>query len=209
MPELPTDEHLETILSLAFVAEFRDADTSGHLRRISRLARAVAARLGLPDPEVERIALAAPLHDIGKVAIPDEILLKPGALTAEERIVMQNHTVVGARLLADATTPVLQLGCQVCASHHERWDGRGYPDGLAGEAIPLVGRIVAVVDVYDALVTRRVYKPAQAPEEARATMASESGSHFDPACLQAFFAAEDEVAAIYAELGDDEEQWVI
>ncbi|MBI2302634.1 MAG: HD domain-containing protein [Armatimonadetes bacterium] len=209
MAEQAHGGELEMVLRLAFVAEFRDPDTVHHLRRIGLLAEALAERLGLPAEEIRALAVAAPLHDIGKVAIPDEIILKPGVLTADERLVMQSHTVVGARLLEEAESPTLQLAELICRTHHERWDGSGYPDGLTGDAIPLPGRIVALADVYDALVTKRVYKPAATPEQALVILHAEGPAHFDPQVLAAFFAAEERVADIYAEYGEEETQWVV
>ncbi len=211
MSERPVDEHLETILRLAFVAEFRDSDTNGHLLRVSELSRLLAEQLGWPAEQAARLAKAAPMHDIGKVAIPDQILLKPGALTHEEREVMQQHTSLGARLLLGSDSPVLTMGEEICRTHHEHWDGHGYPEGLAGDAIPMCGRIVALVDVYDALVTRRVYKPAMSPDEAVETLREAAGAHFDPLVVQAFFDLQDAVARVYEELGDseDDEQWVV
>lgn len=208
MSQPERDPHLETILRLAFVAEFRDPDSSYHLRRIGQLAALLAAQLGWPEPEVGALRRAAPMHDIGVVAIPDAILLKPGRLTAEERETMQQHTLFGARLLADGDTPELTLGEVVCRTHHERWDGTGYPEGLSGEAIPQAGRIVALVDVYDALVNKRVYKAALTHEEAQAILRTEQGRHFDPAVVEAFFTRLDDVLAIYSEYEEASETWV-
>ncbi|MCC7491933.1 MAG: HD domain-containing protein [Fimbriimonadaceae bacterium] len=202
------DQQLEIILRLAFVAEFRDDDTSRHLRRLSLLAELLGSRLGLAPAELAALVQATPLHDIGKVGIPDEILLKPGALTAEERETMQQHTILGARMLSGSGSPVLQTGEQICLTHHERWDGLGYPAGLSGEAIPLCGRIVALIDVWDALVTRRVYKPAVPAAAARTTLANEAGRHFDPAVVAAFLDLEAAIAAVYAEWGEDDEGWL-
>ncbi len=205
------DEQFETILKLAFVAEFRDSDTSHHLRRVGLVAAAIARQLGCDDEFVAQLQLAAPMHDIGKVGIPDQILLKPSRLTDEERQVMQEHTILGSALLANSLSGMLQIGDSICSTHHERWDGQGYPHGLAGEAIPLAGRIVAVADVYDALTTRRVYKSACSPEEAAETLRADAGTHFDPAVVDAFFAAGDGIRAIYEEYGDEEEAdgWVV
>ncbi|NUP99459.1 MAG: HD domain-containing protein [Armatimonadetes bacterium] len=211
MSDKRADEHLQSILRLAFVAEFRDADTSHHLRRISLMTRLLASRLGSSEAQAEIMELASPMHDIGKVGIPDTILLKPGALSPEERQIMQQHTVLGARLLQGGDTPVLRVAEIICQTHHERWNGSGYPDGLAGQAIPLEGRIMGLVDVYDALVTRRVYKPAMPHREAIATLQGERGGHFDPAVVDAFLAIEQPILEVYAEYGDEDEEegWVV
>ncbi|NWG75267.1 MAG: HD domain-containing protein [Rubrivivax sp.] len=207
--EPAVDQELETILKMAFVAEFRDPDSANHLLRVSRVSRLLGEELGLDSQTVRLLELAAPMHDIGKVSIPDNILLKPAALTADERVTMQPHTVVGARLLADADSPVLRLGEQIARTHHERWDGTGYPNGLSGEQIPLAGRIVGLADVYDALVTRRVYKAAVSPERAAQILYEDRGKHFDPDVVDAFFAIEDEIRRVYDELDEDEGQWLI
>lgn len=208
MSKSERDPHLESILRLAFVAEFRDPDTQHHLRRIGLLAELLALELGWSADEAIALRRAAPMHDIGTVAIPDAILLKPGRLTAEEREVMQQHTILGSRMLLESETPELQLGEVICRTHHERWDGSGYPHGLAGEDIPLEGRIVGVVDVYDALVNRRVYKPALSHDEAQSILKSESGRHFDPAVVTALFNRLDDFLRIYATLREDEDRWV-
>jgi len=203
------DPHLESILKLAFVAEFRDPDTQHHLRRIGLLAELVALELGWSADDAIALRRAAPMHDIGTVAIPDSILLKPGRLTQEEREVMQQHTILGSRMLLDSETPELQLGETICLTHHERWDGSGYPHGIGGDDIPIVGRIVGLVDVYDALVNRRVYKPALSHDEAQGILRSESGRHFDPDVVAALFNRLDEVMQIYTTLQEeDEDRWV-
>ena len=211
MSKAPLDQQLETIIRLSFVAEFRDSDTGNHLQRVSLLATLLAEQLGLSAEDTSLIALAAPMHDVGKVAIPDDILLKPGRLTPDERRVMQDHTVIGMRLLADGGSDLLKMACRITRGHHEHWDGNGYPDGIGGDSIPIEARIVAVVDVYDALVTRRVYKPAASHEEAAEILRNGSGTHFDPAVVDAFFQAEDRVLAIMAEYGDDEDdgEWTV
>jgi len=210
MSTAPMDQNLETIIRLSFVAEFRDSDTGNHLQRVSLLATLLAEELGLAAPDVALISQAAPMHDVGKVAIPDDILLKPGRLTYDERRVMQDHTVIGMKLMAGSEAELLKVACRIIRSHHEHWDGRGYPDGISGEDIPIEARIVALVDVYDALVTKRVYKPAATHEEAAEILRSASGSQFDPAVVDAFFRAEDRVLAILAECGeeDDDDGWV-
>lgn len=180
------EARLEVLERLGRAAEFRDDDTGQHTRRVGEFSARVASRLDLPEERVELVRLAAPLHDIGKIAIPDSILLKPGKLTPEEWEVMKTHTTAGARLLAGSSSELLQVAERIALSHHERWDGGGYPHGLAGEAIPLVARIVAVVDVFDALRSDRPYRSAWPLERVVAHIRQESGSHFDPRVAGAF-----------------------
>jgi putative two-component system response regulator len=192
----------EAIYRLSRAAEHRDPETGAHLLRMAAYAEVVAHNLGLPESECELIRTAAPMHDIGKLGIPDAILLKPGRLDAAELAVMRAHPQMGADILADSDSPLLQAGAVIALSHHERYDGTGYPNGLAGEAIPLHGRIVAVADVYDALTTSRPYKEAWSDERAKAMLDSECGKHFDPACVAALFqdtAALDAIRQRYAD----------
>lgn len=179
--------HLETIYRMAMVAEYRDQqDTASHLRRISKYTGLVAAELGLPLDLVEDLRYASPLHDIGKVAIPDSILLKPGKLTPDEYEEMKKHPVYGGRMLENAESRLLKLARNIALSHHEHWDGTGYPYGLKGEEIPIEARIVSVVDVYDALTTRRVYKGAWSVDDTMRYMNEQSGRLFDPKVIDAF-----------------------
>jgi putative two-component system response regulator len=178
----------EIVTRLVRAAEHRDTDTGDHIIRVSNHVRAMAARLGMDAEACNRLALASTMHDIGKIAIPDAILLKRGPLTPEERAEMQSHAERGYRILADSTSDVVNLAAEIALTHHERWDGAGYPHGLAGEAIPLPGRIVAVADVFDALVSERPYKAAWSTAEALAYLADNAGSQFDPACVKAFLA---------------------
>ncbi|MFC4455548.1 HD domain-containing phosphohydrolase [Deinococcus sonorensis] len=171
---------------LASAAEFRDAPLGPHARWVGEASAQVALRLGWSDERAQALNLAARLHDIGKIAIPDRILLKEASLSASEWAVMREHTVLGARLLAASASPLLQLASTVALSHHEQWDGGGYPHGLSGEQIPLPGRIVAVVDTYDALVSERPYKPAWTPGQALQFLRQRSGRHFDPEVVRAF-----------------------
>jgi putative two-component system response regulator len=171
---------------LALAAEYRDDDTAQHTERVGHLAARLAARLDLGDDDVALIRDAAPLHDIGKLAIPDAILLKPDKLTADEFEAMKSHTIIGAQILTGSTSDVLQMAERIAMYHHERWDGGGYPLGLEGEHIPLVGRIVAVVDVYDALTHDRPYKSAWSHDKAMALICDNAGSQFDPRVVAAF-----------------------
>ena len=178
---------LETIYRLAVTAEYRDQqDTAIHLRHISEYSALIAQGLSLPEREVENIRYASPLHDIGKVGIAAAILLKPGKLTAEEFEEMKKHTVYGAKILCNAESHLLQVACKVAGSHHERFDGAGYPARLKGEQIPVYARIVSVADVFDALCAQRVYKPKWDPQKAREYILEESGKAFDPNVVQAF-----------------------
>jgi putative two-component system response regulator len=182
---------LETLQRLALVAEFRDSGTWEHANRIGQTAQLLAEAIGLPVEESHLIGQAAPLHDLGKIAVPDRILLKPGSLTDAEWKTMRSHTTIGAKMLSGGSCPVLRAAEQIALSHHERFDGRGYPNGRAGEDIPIAARIVAVVDVFDALTHERPYKPACSVEEALETIAKEVG-HFDPRVVDALLALDPE-----------------
>ena len=185
---------LETLQCLALAAELRDDDTAEHTQRVGEASAALAQALGLPEPEVELIRQAAPLHDLGKIGISDAVLLKPGKLTPEEFAYVKTHTQIGASLLAHGRSPAIQLGEMIARTHHERWDGSGYA-GLAGTEIPLVSRIVTVADVYDALTHQRPYKPAWPVEEAVAEILAQSGRQFDPDVVVAFLRIQDAYAA--------------
>lgn len=177
---------LEVLQRLALAAEYRDDDTGEHTIRVAHTSARLAEALGMSSVEFGEIALAAPLHDIGKIALPDSILLKPGALTPEEYAQMKSHVRVGADILAGSSSALLHMAEQIAASHHERWDGTGYPHGLCGDQIPLVGRIVAVADVFDALTHRRPYKEPWPLERAVAEVLASAGTHFDPEVVTAF-----------------------
>jgi PAS domain S-box-containing protein len=186
--ELETS-YRETISRLARAVEFRDSDTGDHVERMSSYCELVAAELGLSPERCELIATASILHDAGKIAIPDDVLLKPGPLTAEERAVMQRHAVIGHNLLSGSTSPMLQIAATIALTHHERYDGTGYPQGLMGEQIPIEGRIAAIADAYDALTSDRVYRAALPAAEAIARLSEDRGRHFDPVIFDAFIAA--------------------
>jgi methanogenic corrinoid protein MtbC1 len=176
----------ETVRRLSMAVEFRDEDTGAHIERIGRLSALLAEHLGMERAFCTRLSHAAPLHDVGKVAIPDAILLKPGPLTPAERAIVETHAEEGHRLLCRSSSSILDLAASVALSHHERWDGSGYPRGLAREEIPIEGRIVAVTDVFDALTSDRVYRKAHTIEQAVALMRAERARHFDPVVLDAF-----------------------
>jgi hypothetical protein len=176
----------ETVRRLSMAVEFRDEDTGAHIERIGRFSTLLAERIGLEVELCERLSYAAPLHDVGKVAIPDAILLKPGPLTAEERSIVETHAEEGHRLLRGSSSSILDMAATIALSHHEKWDGSGYPRGLVAEEIPIEGRIVAVADVFDALTSDRVYRGAYSVEQAVQMMRAQRGLHFDPVMLDAF-----------------------
>jgi putative two-component system response regulator len=186
----------ETIFRLARLVEFRDEETGHHLHRMSSYCELLARKMGLPAQRCEFVRLASQLHDVGKVAVPDSILLKPGKLTSEEFEVIKSHAETGFQMLAGSAAEVVQLGALIARTHHERWDGGGYPRGLAGEDIPLEGRIAAVADVFDALTSDRVYRSALPVKSAIQMMRDERGRHFDPELLDAFFEERPEIEAI-------------
>ena len=181
--------HEETIQRLVTACMFRDDETSGHIKRSGLSSALVAQAAGWSTEMVELIRLAAPMHDVGKVGISDSILRKPGKLTAEEFRLMQQHTVIGADMLSGSLSPVLQMAEQIAHFHHERWDGTGYPNRLAGEAIPKAARILAIIDVYDALTHDRVYRRALPEEQVLQIIQDGCGTHFDPTVVPAFFEA--------------------
>lgn len=188
------DSYIETFERLALAAEYRDDDTGQHTVRVGRMAALLAGELSLPTKDVELLTRAAGLHDVGKIGIPDAILLAPRKLTIEEFEVVKTHTVIGAKILSGSRSPLLSMAEEIAWSHHERWDGRGY-GGLAGEEIPLYGRITTVADVFDALTHERPYKEAWPVDEAIDEIARQRGEQFDPRVVDAFMAIHDEVAA--------------
>ena len=186
----------ETVMCLAKAAEYRDADTGMHILRMSHFSWLIARELKLPLQDQELLLDAAAMHDIGKVAIPDRILLKPGKLNADELAVMREHAVLGYELLKESTSPLLRAGAAIALGHHEKYDGSGYPQGLKGEDIPIFSRIVAVADVFDALSSSRPYKRAWSVDEAAEFLRAGRGAHFDPHCVDAFLGAWPEVLEI-------------
>jgi putative two-component system response regulator len=194
----------ELILRLARAAECRDPETASHIARMASYAALITRQLGCDESFVELIALAAPMHDIGKLGIPDYILLKPGRLDPDELVMMRRHAEIGARILSGSLSSLIQLAARIAHHHHEQYNGSGYPDGLAGEAIPLECRIVAVADVFDALTSSRPYKRAWSVEAARRFIEDGRGEHFCPACCDAFLQAWDEVLAIKQQFPEEE-----
>jgi len=187
---------LDTIRRLSTAAEHRDADTGAHIWRMSHYAQAIAREMKLPSDMVDDILYASPMHDVGKIATPDHILLKPDKLTKEEWSVMKEHTFIGEKILSGSEQPLLAMASEIAGGHHERWDGSGYPRGLVGEDIPLVARVTTVADVFDALTNNRVYKDAWSSDEAFEYIKKQSSSHFDPACADTCLNNRDEIIDI-------------
>ena len=188
--------HLDTIMRLAMAAEYRDMDTAMHIRRMAHYSALVAGEVGFDEHEVELMLYASPMHYVGKLGIPDAILLKPGKLTPEEFKVMESHTTIGGKILANGDSELIRASEEISLSHHEKWAGGGYPAGLAGEAIPLRGRIAALADVFDALTSVRCYKPAFSLEKAVDIIRKDTGTHFDPQVSEAFLGRIDDVVEI-------------
>jgi putative two-component system response regulator len=191
----------ESIYRLAAAAEYRDEETGNHIRRIGLYSRLIAQRLECTEEMLTLILLASPMHDVGKIGIRDSILLKPGRLTPSEFEEIKAHTVIGGRILAGSTSPLLQMAEVIAMTHHERWDGAGYPSGLIGEQIPLPGRVVALADVFDALTTNRVYRSAYGVDDALTVMKADVG-HFDARVVTAFFDALDDIRVVRRSYGD-------
>lgn len=179
--------HEETVQSLVRASLYRDEETGSHIRRVGEFSGLLALQMGRDQDHAARIRQAAPLHDLGKIAIPDAILRKPGPLTSEEMAIMRTHTIVGASMLSEARFPMLKMAQDIALNHHERWDGRGYPNRIGGNDIPEAARIVAIADVYDALSHDRVYRPALPESEVLAILRDGRGRHFDSEILDAFF----------------------
>ncbi|MBI3604340.1 MAG: response regulator [Nitrospirae bacterium] len=193
------EAHLDTLQRLVLAAEYKDEDTAIHLQRMSRYAALLAKKLNLPPGEVELIRLASPMHDVGKIGIPELILLKPGQFTSDEFEKMKQHTHIGGRILNGSPSELLKAGEIIALTHHEKWDGTGYPNGLVGEAIPLWGRISTVADVFDALTSQRPYKKAFTNDQAVTFLRDGRAKHFDPTLLDLFLDHFDEVVAIQQE----------
>ena len=189
----------ELIWRLARAIEYRDGSTGEHISRVAAISRLIALGLGFDEARARILYLAAPLHDIGKIGVSDLILQKPGRLNDEEMGLMRKHVKIGCHILEDGSSDLIHVAALIAGAHHERWDGLGYPSGLAGDAIPIEGRIVAVADVFDALCSERPYKQAWPIERARAEIVASAGSHFDPACVAAFEAQWSRIEAVMAD----------
>lgn len=187
---------LQIVQCLGRAAEYKDNETGMHVVRMSHYARTLAKAMGFPDQVADELLHAAPMHDVGKIGIPDAILTKPGKLSDDEWMVMKQHTVIGAEILGQHPSGLLNLAATIARSHHERWDGTGYPDGLKGENIPVAARIVAVADVFDALTSERPYKHAWPVDEALDFIRQQRGQHFDPAVVDVFIEHLPEILAI-------------
>jgi two-component system response regulator RpfG len=196
------ERELETLLKLAKAGEYRDKCTGNHLLRMANYSALIGTHLGMGEDAVHVLEVAAPMHDIGKIGIPDSILLKEGSLTSAEIEIMRTHPRIGYDILKGSPSKYLSMGAMIALGHHERFDGSGYPTGLQGEDIPMVARIVAVADVFDALVTQRPYKEAWSLDRAFEFLRSESGRHFDPECVNAFINVESQILNIVATFQD-------
>ena len=195
------EAYLDTIHRLVLAAEYKDEDTGDHIVRMSRYSALIAEKLRLPAEEVQNLLYASPMHDIGKIGIPDSILMKPGKLTEEEFETIKTHPTIGEKILADSKAAVLKLAGQIALSHHEKWNGRGYPQGLAGDNIPLAARIVGLVDVFDALTSKRPYKDPFPVEVALDIIEKDRGQHFDPDVVDVFLENIHEILKIKEEVG--------
>ncbi len=186
---------LDTVYRLSRAAEYKDEDTGAHVQRMSHYSSAIARAMGLDDEFVESVLWASPMHDIGKIGIPDRVLQKPGKLDPDEWVIMRQHTTIGAEILKDASADFIKLAADIALTHHEKWDGSGYPQGMKGSDIPLAGRIVALADVFDALTSERPYKAPFPLEKALAIIKDSQGSHFDPELVDVFCSIEQEIRA--------------
>jgi putative two-component system response regulator len=193
----------QIIRRLGRAAEYKDNETGNHVVRMSHIARLVAQQAGLGPEAVQLIFQTAAMHDLGKIGVPDRILLKPGSLSPEEWVLMRQHAQIGADIIGRHDNELLATARAIALTHHEKWDGTGYPQGLKGEQIPLYGRIVAIADVFDALMTRRPYKEPFPASESLAIMAAQKGSHFDPMLLECFFQQQFEILKVMELYSDD------
>jgi len=196
------DREQETLLRLAKAGEYRDEQTGNHVYRIAQYSRVIAKGLGLTNAECDAIELASPMHDIGKIGIPDQILLKPGKLTSAEFDIMRRHSQIGYEILSDSPSHYLKLGATIALSHHEKYDGSGYPECRSHDEIPIEARIVAVADVFDALTTARPYKKEWSGEDAHAYIENLAGGHFDPDCVEVFSNTFHEIETVRHQLRD-------
>jgi putative two-component system response regulator len=191
------ESNIEMILNLAIAAEYKDPDTGNHILRISDYACELGRVMKLPDEEIEILRYASPMHDIGKIGIPDRILQKPGKLTPEEWEIMKTHTVIGGRMFQHSKSTLLQAVSTIAISHHERFDGTGYPYGIKGREIPIHGRIIAIADVFDAIVSKRCYKEGWSFDEGAKYIRESAGTHLDPDLVDAFMSMQKQVRYIY------------
>ncbi len=198
------ESYIATIYRLALAAEYKDGTTGAHLMRISRYSAFLAEKLGLPEKAVENIYYASPMHDIGKIGIPDNILLKPVKLTKEEFEAIKRHTFIGAKILSNSRSKILNVAERIALFHHEQWNGKGYPRGISGEKIPLFARIVSLVDFFDALASPRPYKDAYPIEEICELIKKERAERFDPAMMDVFLKNIDGILKIKKELDLEE-----
>ncbi len=190
------ENRLQVVRRLGRAAEFRDNETGLHIIRMSKIAALLGRAAGMNDEDCDLLLNAAPMHDIGKIGIPDDILLKPGRFDADEWRIMQSHVQIGADILSGDDSRLLVMAAEIALTHHEKWDGSGYPNGLKGEEIPLVGRLCALADVFDALTSKRPYKPAWSEPDALEYLVAESGRHFDPNMIEHFLALFPKIASI-------------
>jgi len=200
------EAYLDTIQRLVLAAEYKDEDTGNHIDRISRYSAFLAEKAQLPARDIKNILFAAPMHDIGKIGIPDSILLKPGKLTPEEFDMMKTHTTIGAKILSNSRAEILNVAERIALNHHEKWNGRGYPQQLAGEEIPIEGRIVGLVDTFDALTSKRPYKDPYPVDLALKIIESERGVSFDPELVELFMRNIDDIKRIKFELSETPEE---
>lgn len=196
------DREQETLFRLAKAGEYRDSDTGNHVLRMAKYSRLIAEGLGMSAERCELIEIAAPMHDIGKIGIPDNILLKPGNLSSKEAFIMQNHPMIGYKMLHNSRSEFIALAAEISLGHHEKYDGTGYPNRLAGKDIPLESRVVAVADVYDALTSVRPYKHEWTKEQALEYLVTDKGRHFDPECIESFVSQFNKITLIQQQLKD-------
>lgn len=197
--------YLDTIHRLALAAEYKDEDTGDHINRMSQYSALIAEKHGLPPTDVQNILYASPMHDVGKIGIPDSILTKTGKLSDEEFDLIKTHTVIGSKILDNSSADILKIACKIALYHHEKWNGRGYPEGLAGTDIPVEARIVGLVDVFDALTSKRPYKNPYPVDAAADIIKKERGQHFDPDLVDVFLDNFDRILEIKrcVNAGDD------
>lgn len=209
LDELLRKSHQETLFRLSSAAEYRDRETSNHIKRMSHYSRVVAEHIGLGRLEVDSLFHAAPMHDVGKLGIPDCILHKPGPLDPEERTIMESHAIIGSRILEGSDVPVVRQAAVVALTHHEKWDGTGYPHKLAGRDIPLEGRIVALADVFDALSSRRCYKAAWPEDRVLEFLVDQKARHFDPELVDCLLSALPEIHTIMEQHQDTDDDFAM